>query len=85
MIVFTMGEMLVFTTIDIRIDEITDKYNKGAYYSLLGLQNIGSLLAQVIGGLIITQFKSGMLIFSILSLITSFSIVLFYKSNKIKI
>lgn len=84
-IVFTMGEMLVFTTIDIRIDEITDKYNKGAYYSLLGLQNIGSLLAPVIGGLIITQFKSGMLIFSILSLITSFSIVLFYKSNKIKI
>ncbi|MGE6950369.1 hypothetical protein [Staphylococcus hominis] len=77
--------MLVFTTIDIRIDEITDKYNKGAYYSLLGLQNIGSLLAPVIGGLIITQFKSGMLIFSILSLITSFSIVLFYKSNKIKI
>ncbi|HDH4260574.1 TPA: MFS transporter [Staphylococcus aureus] len=85
MIVFTMGEMLVFTTIDIRIDEITDKYNKGAYYSLLGLQNIGSLLAPVIGGLIITQFKSGMLIFSILSLITSFSILLFYKSNKIKI
>ncbi|URE71308.1 hypothetical protein M8Z31_12535 (plasmid) [Staphylococcus epidermidis] len=49
------------------------------------INDIGSLLAPVIGGLIITQFKSGMLIFSILSLITSFSIVLFYKSNKIKI
>nr|WP_258458182.1 MFS transporter [Staphylococcus aureus] len=83
MIVFTIGEMLMFTTMDIRIDEITDEQNKGSYYSLLGLQNIGSLLAPIIGGLVITQFHSGIIIFSIISLITSLSIIFIYKSNRV--
>jgi len=38
MILFTIGEMLVFTMVDIRNDEISEKDYKGSYYSLAGLQ-----------------------------------------------
>ena len=38
MVVFTLGEMLVFTMMDIRIDELSDCNYKGTYYSLAGLQ-----------------------------------------------
>ena len=83
MVVFTLGEMLVFTMMDIRIDELSDCNYKGTYYSLAGLQNLGALLVPIIGGLCLDRIQQDWLLFGLLSIITSFSILFFYKSNKL--
>lgn len=81
MVVFTLGEMSVFTMIDIRIDEISSVTHKGSYYSLAGLQNIGALSAPLIGGVLIDNITKGVLLFGILSLISLCSIIFFRRSN----
>lgn len=86
MIIFTLGEMLVYTMIDIRIDEISEPQHKGSYYSLSGLQNIGSLLAPLIGGILLDHINNGILLFSILSIISVMSVIFFkisHRSNKV--
>ncbi|MEJ7146004.1 MFS transporter [Staphylococcus capitis] len=83
MVVFTLGEMLVFTMMDIRIDALSNDNFKGTYSSLAGLQNLGALLAPIIGGVCLDIIQQGWIIFGLLSIITSFSILFFYKSNKI--
>lgn len=81
MVVFTLGEMSVFTMIDIRIDEISSVTHKGSYYSLAGLQNIGALSAPLIGGVLIDNITKGVLLFGILSLISLCSVIFFRRSN----
>lgn len=82
MILFTLGEMLVFTMIDIRIDEISEKDYKGSYYSLAGLQKIGALLAPLIGGVLLDKINNSIELFSILSIISLISVVFFIMSYK---
>lgn len=81
MIIFTLGEMLVFTMIDIRIDDLSDINSKGSYYSLSGLQNIGALLSPIIGGVLLDKISNNIELFGILSLISTSSIIFFIKSN----
>lgn len=82
MILFTLGEMLVFTMIDIRIDEISEKDYKGSYYSLVGLQKIGALLAPLIGGALLDKISNSIELFSILSITSLISVVFFIMSYK---
>lgn len=82
MILFTLGEMLVFTMIDIRIDEISEKDYKGSYYSLAGLQKVGALLAPLIGGVLLDKMNNSIELFGILSIISFASVVFFIMSYK---
>ncbi|OEL08316.1 MFS transporter [Staphylococcus equorum] len=82
MILFTLGEMLVFTMIDIRIDEISEKDYKGSYYSLAGLQKVGALLAPLIGGVLLDKISNSVELFGILSIISFASVVFFIMSYK---
>lgn len=82
MVLFTLGEMLVFTMIDIRIDEISEDSYKGGYYSLAGFQKVGALLAPIIGGALLDKISNGMTLFGILSLISLTSIIFFIVSYK---
>jgi len=83
MIGFTIAEMLVFTMIDIRIDELSDVNYKGSYYSLAGLQYLGALLAPVIGGIFLDSIRQDSILFGLLSIITAISIIFFHKSNMV--
>ena len=48
---------------DIRIDALSNDNFKGTYYSLAGLQNLGALLAPIIGGVCLDIIQQGWIIF----------------------
>ena len=72
-----------FTMMDIRIDALSNDNFKGTYYSLAGLQNLGALLAPIIGGVCLDIIQQGWIIFGLLSIITSFSILFSIKVIKL--
>ncbi|WP_323703840.1 MFS transporter [Mammaliicoccus sp. Dog046] len=82
MVLFTLGEMLVFTMVDIQIDELSEENYKGSYYSLAGLQKLGGLLAPLLGGLLLDHLHNSIELFGILSLISFVSIIFFVMSYK---
>ncbi|MBF7019459.1 MFS transporter [Staphylococcus sp. 18_1_E_LY] len=82
MFIFTIGEMFVFTMLDIRIDEISQEGLKGSYYSLAGLQNFGGLVAPLLGGYLLDVTQHGFILFGILAIITFMSVWMFSLSKK---
>lgn len=77
MVLFTLGEMLVFTMVDIRIDELSEDNYKGSYYSLAGLQKVGALFAPIFGGVLLDYLHNSIELFGILALI-SFACIIFF-------
>ncbi|MBB6024211.1 MFS family permease [Paenibacillus sp. JGP012] len=55
-ILFTVGEVLLFTMMDMLIDRIAKPEFKGTYFGTIGFNNIGNVAAPVIGGLLLSQF-----------------------------
>lgn len=84
MVIFTAGEVLLFTMIDVHIDEICEDHEKGTYFALSGVSSIGKIVGPSLGGLLLDTFNGGSFVFLILSLITVLAIPFFYVSNKIK-
>ncbi len=70
--IFTVGEVLMFTMTDILIDHIAPSNWKGTYFGTMGFNNIGSMLAPVVGGMLVDRFalSSGMMVFTPLALLT---------------
>lgn len=75
-VVFTMGEVLMFTMMDMLIDRIAKPELKGTYFGSIGFNNIGNVLAPVLGGMLIDGFGSGhsLLVFVPLTLATLFGL-----------
>ncbi|ULG74487.1 MFS transporter [Macrococcus brunensis] len=84
MFIFTIGEMLLFTMWDIRIDEISEPHLKGSYYSLTGLVGISRIIAPLIGDLLLDTVENGLLLFSILAAISYCAIYFFRASGDMK-
>lgn len=58
-ILFTVGEVLMFTMMDMLIDRIAKPEWKGTYFGTIGFNNLGSVMAPILGGLLLTQFGTG--------------------------
>ncbi|MEC0124928.1 MDR family MFS transporter [Paenibacillus pabuli] len=58
-ILFTIGEVLMFTMMDMLIDRIAKPEWKGTYFGTIGFNNLGSVMAPILGGLLLTQFGTG--------------------------
>ncbi|KOY15183.1 MDR family MFS transporter [Paenibacillus xylanivorans] len=58
-ILFTIGEVLMFTMMDMLIDRIAKPEWKGTYFGTIGFNNLGSVMAPIMGGLLLTQFGTG--------------------------
>lgn len=58
-ILFTIGEVLMFTMMDVLIDRIAKPEWKGTYFGTIGFNNLGSVMAPILGGLLLTQFGTG--------------------------
>ncbi|HBU81966.1 MAG TPA: MFS transporter [Paenibacillus sp.] len=58
-ILFTVGEVLMFTMMDVLIDRIAKPEWKGTYFGTIGFNNLGSVMAPILGGLLLTQFGTG--------------------------
>ncbi|MDQ0194281.1 MDR family MFS transporter [Paenibacillus wynnii] len=55
-VLFTVGEVLLFTMMDMLIDRIAKPEWKGTYFGTIGFNNIGNVVAPIQGGLLLDYF-----------------------------
>ena len=84
MIIFTAGEVLVFTMVDIHIDSMCEDHEKGTYFALTGVKSIGRIIAPSLGGILLDKIGAGAVVFFIISIITVLSVPSFWISSKMK-
>lgn len=84
MIVFTAGEVLVFTMIDIHLDGMCEDHEKGTYFALSGVKSVGRIAGPSVGGVLLDSLNSGALVFTIIGGVTLLAIPSFYLSNRMK-
>jgi MFS family permease len=71
-VIFTIGEVLMFTMTDILVDRIAKPDLRGTYFGMFGFNNLGNVMAPLLGGLLLNSLgaSSAVLIFAILALTT---------------
>ncbi|MCM3783807.1 MFS transporter [Neobacillus mesonae] len=57
-VIFTIGEVLMFTLMDLLVDKIAKPELRGTYFGMIGFNNMGNVLAPVIGGWLLTSFSA---------------------------
>ncbi len=72
-ILFTIGEVLLFTMMDMLIDRIAKPEWKGTYFGTIGFNGLGSVIAPILGGMLLDQFgaANGPAVFVPLALTTA--------------
>lgn len=82
--VFTVGEVLLFTMLDILIDRIAKPQWKGTYFGTIGFNNFGNVAAPIVGGLLLDRFalQSGFAVFAPLALLTACGIPFLLAAHK---
>ncbi|MBO1581020.1 MFS transporter [Bacillus sp. XF8] len=75
-IIFTVGEVLMFSMTDVFIDDISVSHLKGTYFGAMGFSGIGAVIGPWFGGLLLDYYgyQNGFAVFSILAI---FSVVAF--------
>lgn len=78
-IVFTLGEIFIFSIGGVFIDEIAPAHLRGAYFGSLGFQYLGKTVGSIVGGVLLQCFGSTMTlcIFALVSLGT----IWFYRES----
>ncbi|MDF2068349.1 MFS transporter [Bacillus sp. Cr_A10] len=84
MVIFTAGEVLVFTMVDIHIDDMCEDHEKGTYFALSGVKSIGRIAGPSLGGFLLDSLNGGGMVFTIIGLITVLAVPSFYLSNKVR-
>ncbi|USK34916.1 MFS transporter [Bacillus sp. F19] len=71
-IFFTVGEVLLFSMMDVLIDEISNPDMKGTYFGAMGFTQLGNVLGPWIGGLLLDSYgvSDPAILFGCLMLIT---------------
>jgi MFS family permease len=67
-IILTLGEIILFSTINLQIDKMAPRDLKGAYFGFSNLYSLGLCLAPVIGAILLAKFGRTIL-FLIMSII----------------
>ena len=84
MIIFTAGEVLVFTMVDIHLDGMCEDHEKGTYFALSGVKSVGRIAGPSLGGFLLDSMDSGAMVFFIISFVTLLAIPAFFFSSKIR-
>ncbi|MGF9967132.1 MDR family MFS transporter [Bacillus rhizoplanae] len=83
-IIFTIGEVLMFSMTDVFIDQIAVANLKGTYFGAMGFSGIGSVIGPWFGGLLLDYYgyHNGFTIFTILAVLSmlAFPILLLTRS-----
>ncbi|MBD1370774.1 MFS transporter [Hazenella sp. IB182357] len=79
---FTIGEILVFPTSSVFIDQLAPPALRGTYFGAASFQRIGNFLGPVLGGWLL-QYLGGFTMFSIISMCTLVAIVCYRKGAKL--
>ncbi|MCC5892381.1 MFS transporter, partial [Exiguobacterium sp.] len=78
MVIFTIGEVLMFTMTDVLTDELAPEHLRGTYFGAMGLTALGQSIGPIIGGLLLDGFdNAGLPVFAILAIVTAFGAFFF--------
>ncbi|MGM9986255.1 MAG: MDR family MFS transporter [Bacillaceae bacterium] len=79
MILFTIGEVLMFSMTDVFVDEIAPTHLRGTYFGAMGLNGIGQVCGPWLGGAILSYYgyADGGITFFIIGCISILSLPLF--------
>lgn len=68
-IIFTLGEVLMFSMTDLFIDQIAVPHLKGTYFGAMGFSGIGTVIGPFVGGILLDYYgyNNGFMIFTILA------------------
>ncbi|WP_379967567.1 MDR family MFS transporter [Ectobacillus sp. sgz5001026] len=79
-ILFTVGEVLMFSMTDLFIDQISPSYAKGSYFGAMGFTGFGSVIGPWLGGILLEHYgyQNGGFVFSLVAILgfISFPILL---------
>ncbi|WP_223066199.1 MDR family MFS transporter [Paenibacillus caui] len=83
-VLFTIGEVLMFTLMDVLIDRIAKPEWKGTYFGTIGFNGIGNVLAPILGGMLLDGFGAshGVFIFIPLALTTALGFPLLLTAHR---
>ena len=87
-VVFTIGEVLLFAMMDLFVDNIAKPEVKGSYFGAMGFSQLGSVVGPFVGGLCIDLFGAAhpLSIFSVLAIVTAagvpFLLIGYYRLKK---
>ncbi|KEK23210.1 MDR family MFS transporter [Bacillus gaemokensis] len=83
-IIFTVGEVLMFSMTDVFIDDIAVPHLKGTYFGAMGFSGIGGVIGPWFGGVLLDHYgyQNGFVVFFILAIfsIAAFPILLVTRS-----
>ncbi|MEW8967119.1 MDR family MFS transporter [Exiguobacterium alkaliphilum] len=78
MVIFTVGEVLMFTMTDVLTDELAPEHLRGTYFGAMGLTALGQSVGPIIGGLLLDGFNNAALpVFGSLAVVTAFGAFFF--------
>lgn len=68
-VLFTIGEVLMFTMTDVLVDRIAKPELRGTYFGMFGFNNLGNVMAPLLGGFLLDAIgvQSSLLVFSIIA------------------
>ena len=83
-VIFTIGEVLMFTMTDVLVDRIAKPELRGTYFGVFGFINLGNVLAPLLGGFLLDALGAGsaLLIFAIIALTTAFGVPFLLIANR---
>ncbi|HGH7173485.1 TPA: MDR family MFS transporter [Bacillus wiedmannii] len=72
-IIFTVGEVLMFSMTDVFIDDIAVSHLKGTYFGAMGFSGIGAVIGPWLGGVLLDYYgyQNGFIVFSALAIIST--------------
>jgi len=78
MIIFTIGEIFAFPTMNVMIDEIAPDTQKATYLGAAQFKNLGGFIGPIIGGWLLTHYMNAM--FAVIAILVLCSCI-FYRSK----
>ncbi|MDA1474959.1 MDR family MFS transporter [Bacillus changyiensis] len=87
-VLFTIGEVLLFSMMDVLVDQIARPELKGTYFGAIGFNQLGNVIGPWIGGMLLDAFgvDKPFITFSVLALITICGVpFLFTAFHKIRV
>jgi MFS family permease len=80
----TIGEILIFPSNSLVIDQLAEEGMRGAYFGASQFRSIGHFFGPIAGGYLLTEI-GGPLMFTCISLLVLFSTIFFYKGSSLTI
>ncbi|ETI67725.1 MDR family MFS transporter [Neobacillus vireti] len=83
-VLLTLGEILIFPSNSMMIDQLAPEHLRGTYFGAAQFRKIGNFIGPVFGGYLLSHFQ-GQIMFWVIALVTLGSIIFFTAGNKFRV